>query len=184
MKTRNQFRSSKMVEIEKIWDRYNGLDPVERMFMVVEELSRKAIALHDHTQLPSHNELAKIFDGIFVNPKTGQPTYVPAIKWIKRLLSYLRKDKGHPHIRPYTEMHVEELIDGTEVVRNYVNFLRGKKAVIFVNQRLEIQKMGLEEIQKQNRDLEDVRKVAKELDLYRMELELKNRDAKKRRGSK
>jgi hypothetical protein len=173
-----------MQEIERIWDRYRYLDPMERMFMVVEELSRKAVQMHDHTQLPSHNELAKIFDGIFVNSKTGQPTYIPAILWIKRLLSYIRKDKGHPHIRPYTEMHVEELADGTEVVRNYVNFLRGKKAVIFVNQRLEIQKMGLEEIQKQNRDLEDVRTVSKEVDLYRMELELKNRDAKKRKGRK
>jgi len=44
--------------------------------------------------------------------------------------------------------------------------------------------MGLEEIQKQNRDLEDVRKVNKEVDLYKMELELKNRDRSRRKGKK
>ena len=184
MKTKNQFRTSKMIEIEKIWDRYKYLDPVERMFMVIQELSTKALDMNDHTQLPSHNELARIFDGVFLNPKTGLPTYVPAVLWIKRLLSYIRKDNGHPHIRPYTEMHVELLADGTEVVRNYVNFLRGKKAVIFVNQRLEEQKMGLEEIQKQNKDLENTGMVKKEIFLYKMELELKNRDAKKKKGSK
>lgn len=184
MKTKNQFREKKMVQIEQIWDKYKWLDPSERLFMVCDQCSRDAATYQDHTHLPSHNELARIFDGVFLNPKTGQPTYRPAILWIKKLLTYIRKDPAHPHIRPYTESHVEALPNGEEVVRHYVNFLRGKKAVIIVNQHLERQKMGLTEIQQQNNDLIDTRKVAKELDLYRMELELKNRDNRKRKNRK
>jgi hypothetical protein len=185
MKTKNPFRKDKMEEIDQIWKQYPDLTPSERLFVVLDELVRKATHAADHTKLASLNEYAKVFNGIFVNAKTGRPTD-ESLNWIRKLVTLIRKDKGHPHIRPYTEPHIEVLVDGTEVVRYYLNLLRGTRAVTYVNNRLEMQRQGLKESQAANRDLANVKKVMKEADLYRGELEVKQQEAndKKRRRKK
>lgn len=186
MKTKNQFRKSKMQEIMTIYDLYPDLELHERLFMVLDELVRKAIHKNDHTELASFNEFARIFEGLFINPKTGRPT-ADALNWINKLVTRIRRDKGHPHIRPYTEAFIEILADGTEVVRYYLNLLRGSKAVTYVNLRLEKQKQGIKENQAKNRDLVNVKRVMKEAEQYRDQLIMKQQDAtrkRKKRGEK
>jgi hypothetical protein len=186
MKTKNQFRKQKCEEIERIWDLYPDLSASERLFMVLDDLVRKAIQTNDHTKLASYNELGRVFNGLFLNPKTGQPT-LESINWVRRLTTLIKRDKSHPHIRPYTEAFIEILADGTEVVRYYLNLLRGSKAVTYVNNRLESQKQGLKENQAKNRDLVNVRKVMKEAERFRDELIIKQQDAtrkKRKRGDK
>lgn len=172
-----------MAEIEDIWQDYPDLSQHERLFVVLDELVKKSIELDDYTQLPSLNELAKKFEGLFVNPKTGMPT-ADAINWIRKLATKIKKDKGHPNIRPYTEPHIEIAVDGTEVLRWYLNLLRGSAAVNRVNTALETQRTALKEIQATNRDLVNVKKVLKEAEQYREELEIKQQEAIRKRKRK
>lgn len=181
MKTKNQYREKKMIEIEQVWDKYPNLSPHERLFKVLKYLVEKSESNNNHQELPSRKELARIFDGIYLNPKTGEPTEIPAMRYIDRLLTRLRKDKGYPRIRPYVQMFVETLTEtGEDVIRFYVTFLRGRKHVRFINQMLERQKEGISEIQDQNNELINVREVNKELDAYDLYLEIKNRKGKKK----
>lgn len=181
MKTKNQYREKKMIEIEQIWDKYPNLAAHERLFKVLMHLLEKAEKYNDHQQLASRKELARIFDGIFLNPKTGQPTEIPALRYIDRLLTKLRKDNGYPRIRPYVQMFIETLTEtGEEVIRFYVTFLRGKKHVEYINKRLEREESALHEIQEQNNELVNTRLVNKELEQYDVLLEIKNRKGKKR----
>lgn len=180
MKTMNQFRRSVCNQVEDVWDLYPDLKPAEKLFMVLDHFVTEAIRTDDHTKLPSYGELAKKFDGLYINPKTGRPTS-DAINWVMKLVSMIRRDKGHPHIRPYTAPFVETLVDGTEVVRNYLNLLMGKKAIASVNAKLEAQKQGLTQSQRMNRELENVKRVKKEIDHYREELQARQDDANRRK---
>lgn len=157
----------------------------ERLFMILDYLVTNAIRNADHTILASLNELASLLGPLFINPKTGTPT-AEAMNWIRRLSTLLRKDKGHPHIRPYTEAHVEITPDGQEVVRYYLSLLMGPRAIKEINLRLEKQKTGLTEAQNMNTELGNVKKVMKEAEEYREYIEAKQRDAnfKKRKGKK
>lgn len=180
MKTKNQFRSEKMKEIQKIWDIYPDLALHERLFIVLDELVRKALRTGDYQQLASLNELARVFEGLFINPKTGHPT-ADAINWIRKLVTMIRKDKSHPHIRPYTEPHTEIDVSGQEIVRWYLNLLIGSKAVTQVNLRLEKQKTGISETQKANKENANPRKVMKEAEEYAIYLKQKQQDANDRK---
>ena len=172
-----------MKEIQKIWDTYPDLALDERLFMVLNDLVRKYMQSEDHTKLASMNELARVFEGLFMNPKTGMPT-AEAINWIRKLVTRIRKDKGHPHIRPYTVAFVEVTADGQEVVRYYLSLLMGIKAIKEMNLRLEKQITGIREAQKENRETLNVKKVIKEADEYARYLELKQREANERRRRK
>lgn len=183
LKTKNQFRESKMKEAQKIYDLYPDLLVHERLFMILDEFSRNAIRKEDHTQLASLNELAVLFDGIFINAKTGKPT-ADALNWTSRLVTKIRKDKGHPHIRPYTQPYVEVLADGTEAVRNYLDFLRGSKAVYVVNNRLEGQRTGIRQAQKLNEELLNTKRVMREVEHYRIQLQIKQDEANRKRHKK
>ena len=163
---------------------YPDLAIQDRLFMVVKEFARKAYQSGDHTYLASYAELAKVFDGLYINPKTGRPA-LEAINWIRTLVSRIRKDKGHPHIRPYTEPHIEVDVEGNEVVRNYVNILMGSQAVKAKNLVLEKQKTGISEAQDDNKEVVNVKKVMKEVDEYSEYLEQRQREANdKRRKNK
>lgn len=184
MKTKNQFRSSKMKEIQQIWEMYPDLSLHERLYAVIHPFVKKSLESQDHLHLASVNECARVFEGLFINPKTGMPT-ADAINWIRRLLTRIKKDKGHPHIRPYTQPFVEVTVDGQEVIRYYITFLMGSKAIKEMNLRLEKQVTGLKEAQKQNKETFNPKKVMKEADEYMAYLELKQREAnekKRRRG--
>lgn len=185
MKTKNQFRIEKAEEIKQIWDMYPDLSEHERLFVVLDELVRKAMARDDYTELASIHEYAALLGDLFINARTGRPN-ADARNWVSKLITALRKDKGHPHIRPYTEPHVEISDRGEEIVRNYLNLLRGKLAIIRINNRLEGQITGLQQAQKENTELKNIRQVMKEAEAYREELEIKQQDAnsKRKRGNK
>ena len=151
---------------------------------LLDDLVKKALRTGDHTQLASMNELAKVFEGLFINPKTGQPT-LDAINWVRKLVTRIRKDKGHPHLRPYTEPHTEIDVSGEEIVRYYLNLLIGSRAVTYKNLQLEKQKTGLTETQKINKENSNPKKVMKEAEEYSNYLIQKQQDAndkKRRRG--
>jgi len=182
MKTRNAYRDKKISEIRGIYGLYPDLSLSERLFMVLDSQVRRAMSKDDYTELSSIGELARVFEHFFLNDK-GKPNG-DAINLMNKIISQLRKDKGHPHIRPFTEPHIEMDPYGNEVIRNYLNLLRGSKAVTYVNNRLEKQITGLKQSQRQNRELINVRKVLREAEQYREELEIKQQDANRKRGKR
>src|SRR5262245_12533250 len=180
MRTRNQFRKSKMQEIQALYDLYPDLPLHERLFKVLHELVKRAIQKNDYTELGSLNEFAKIFEGLFINPQTGRPT-ADALNWVRKLITKIKKDKAHPHIRIYAEPHVEVDATGEEVVRYYLNLLRGSRAVIFINNMHEKHRTRLREQQNANKEATNVKRVMKEADTYSNQLEQKQRDANAKR---
>jgi hypothetical protein len=97
------------------------------------------------------------------------------------LLSQVRKDRRHPHIRPYCRPYVETLVHGLEVIREYVEILAGREAIRKANERLQRLSIGAKEAIKANNELLKVRLVKKETSEYRRELEAKQQDANNRR---
>lgn len=158
---------------------YPDLKTHDRILVVIEHLFQKMLRLDDPTELASYNELATL-ERLFVNPKTGKPT-TDAINIIRKLVTLIKKDKAHPHIRPYAIPKVEITVDGKEVVRNYVTLLMGPQLVAEINARLEKQKTGLTESQKANKELVNMRKVMKELEQYIEELKAQQEDANRKK---
>jgi hypothetical protein len=184
IKTKNRFRPRKIEEITDIWERYPDLTAEERLFKVLNELVRKATRMNDHTQLPSIGEVAIVINPLFVNPHTKRAS---ADGWnlVRRLVSKINKDDGHPHIRIYTEPHVETVVNnGIEVIRHYLSFLKGKARVNAVNKQIGKVISGLVNNQKLNEDLYSNAKVTKELDRWDKELEAKQKEATRRRKLK
>jgi hypothetical protein len=183
MKTKNMYRDSKVREMEGIRDLYPDLAQHEQKFVIIQDLFKQYQVSGDHQKLGSLDEYSKVFNGIYIHPKTGRPC-ADSVNATRRLLTVIRKDKGHPHIRPWIQPFVEVLADGTEVIRNYVTLLVGRQAVNYQNVKLETQRQGLKESQKANNDCVNTRRVKKELEQYRVELEIKQQEAIRKRKQK
>jgi hypothetical protein len=155
---------------------YPDLERSEQMFMVVDTLEERAIKTDDHTKRASLKELGKGFEPIFQAGPIGW-----LIAQAQKLLSQVRKDRRHPHIRPYCRPYVETLVHGLEVIREYVEILAGREAIRKANERLQRLSIGAKEAIKANNELLKVRLVKKETSEYRRELEAKQQDANNRR---
>ena len=176
MKTTNNNRNEKFKEIKAILSLYPDLDRVERLFMVVDTLETRALRTDDHTKRASIVEYGKAFEPLFAS---GPFDWI--VIQILRLISQLRRDTRHPHIRPYVRPYVEILANGIEVVRNYLEILAGREAIRKPNERLEKLVIGGRQAIKKNNELANVRRVRRECEQYRLELEQKQQDANNRR---
>ena len=176
MKTQNQDRKEKVKEIKGILSLYPDLERHEQMFMVLDTLEERAIKTNDHTKRASHKELGKGFEPLYQAGPIGW-----LIVQSQRLISQVRRDRRHPHIRPYCRPYLETLVNGLEVIREYVEILAGRQAIRKANERLQRLAIGAKEAIKANNALQNTRRVKKEVTEYRQELEAKQLDANNRR---
>jgi len=178
LRTKNSYDQIKIRRLAQADAPYVGvLDIVERVFLLLKGSEREVKATGDEGRRPSVAELAAAVERLF----PGKHNLQKAIKMIENALSRLRKDPRYPLVRPYKKPVVEMLVDGSEVIRNYIAFLMGKAFVAIVNARAQRRIEGERRWMKQNEKNVNIRKVTKELDEYERQL-IAKANSRRRRG--